>query len=85
MLYEVITLVVGESVLGTLGEVHPRVLENYDIELPVCLFDLDIEAFFAAAAAKGAFRAPSRFPDVYRDSALLLDESVSAQQRNNFV
>jgi len=74
------SLVVGDKVVGTLGEVHPRVLENFDIELPVCLLDLDIEAFFAASSVKGAFRAPSRFPDVYRDSALLLDESVNAQQ-----
>lgn len=66
--------------IGSLGEVHPRVLANYGIETPVFLLDLGVEAFFAGSRNRAAFRAPSRFPVVERDTALLLDESVSAQQ-----
>jgi phenylalanyl-tRNA synthetase beta chain len=66
-------------VLGTLGEVHPIVLQNYDIDTPVYLLDLDIEAFLGASRQSEGFRPLSRFPDVSRDSALLVDESVTAQ------
>jgi phenylalanyl-tRNA synthetase beta chain len=67
------------TLLGTLGEVHPVVLQNYDIDTPVYLLDLDIEAFLSVSRESEGFRPLSRFPDVYRDSALLVDESVTAQ------
>ena len=67
------------TLLGTLGEVHPVVLQNYDIDTPVYLVDLDIEAFLSVSRESEGFRPLSRFPDVYRDSALLVDESVTAQ------
>jgi len=66
--------------LGTLGEVHPEVLRSFDIGQPVYLFDLDAEALIAAAGRHPGFRPLSRYPDVQRDSALLIDEEVSAQQ-----
>ncbi|ALC16729.1 phenylalanyl-tRNA ligase, beta subunit [Desulfuromonas soudanensis] len=67
------------ALLGTLGEVHPVVLQNYDIDTPVYLLDLDIEAFLSVSRESEGFRPLSRFPDVSRDSALLVDESVTAQ------
>jgi len=74
------TLKAGKSNLGAIGEVHPGVLENFDIECPVFLLDLDLQALFAEAGSRRSFRALSRYPDVYRDTALLLDESVTARQ-----
>ena len=68
------------SVLGFLGEVHPEVLARFDIDQPVYLFELDFEALLAATGDRTQFKALSRFPDVLRDSALLLDEGVSAGQ-----
>ncbi len=73
------TLMHGKTVLGTLGEIHPKIQAEFELDLPVYLFDLDMDAFFAAAGDHPGFRPISRFPDVYRDSALLLDDAVSAQ------
>jgi len=70
----------GQQRLGTLGEIHPQVLRAFDIPQPVVLLDLDAEALFAAAGKHPGFRPLSRYPDVERDSALLVDEEVSAQQ-----
>jgi phenylalanyl-tRNA synthetase beta chain len=66
--------------LGTLGEVHPEVLRAFDINQPVMLLDLDADALFAAAGNHPGFRPLSRYPDMERDSAFLIDEAVSAQQ-----
>lgn len=74
------TLRSGETVLGTLGEVHPKVLTNFDIDTPVFLLDFDLEAVIAAAGAASGFRPLSRYPDVYRDSAFLIDEGIAARQ-----
>lgn len=73
------TLSSGKQVLGTLGEVHPQVLEEYDIDLPVYLLDLAVPQLISGGALHGGFKPLSRFPDVYRDSAFLLDEAVPAQ------
>ncbi len=70
----------GDVVLGSVGEVHPKVLERFDIDQPLYLLDLDLEAAFASGADASTFRALSRFPDVYRDSAFLLDDEVPAEQ-----
>lgn len=73
-------LVLGEKSLGFIGEVHPEVLNNFTIEQPVYLFELDVDAIIASAGQYAQFKTLSKFPDVKRDSALLLDESISADQ-----
>ena len=78
-------LVLGEKSLGFVGEVHPEVLNNFTIEQPVYLFELDVDAIITAAGQYSQFKALSKFPDMKRDSALLLDESISADQVMNIV
>jgi phenylalanyl-tRNA synthetase beta chain len=73
-------LVHPRGVLGTMGEVHPGVLEKFDIEKPVYLLDLDLTVFSVAIGKEHGFRPISRFPDVYRDSAFLVEEPVTAGQ-----
>ncbi len=68
----------GEIDLGFMGEVHPQVLARYDIDQPLFLLDVALEAISASAGEAPRFKPLSRYPDVYRDSAFLLDEEVSA-------
>ena len=70
----------GKTCLGMMGEVHPRVQESFDIDCPVYLLDLDLAAVFSAVDSHPGFKPISRFPDVYRDSAFLVDEDVMAQR-----
>ena len=73
-------LMLGKQLLGYLGEVHPEVLTRFDIEQPVYLFELNVESIIATVGKHAQFTALSRFPDVKRDSALLLDEAITADQ-----
>lgn len=66
--------------LGVMGELHPQVQENYDIDQPVYLVDLDVSALQTTKKIEKSFKPISRFPDSYRDSAFLFDEDVSSQQ-----
>jgi phenylalanyl-tRNA synthetase beta chain len=70
----------GKQVLGYVGELHPQVQQDFDIDQAVYLFDLDLDKVFAAAGNFEPFSVPSRFPAVERDSALLIDESLEAQK-----
>ena len=70
----------GKVLLGVIGELHPQTQENYAIDQPVYVVDLDVNALLAAQEKGCTFAPISRFPDCYRDSAFLLDDNVSAQQ-----
>ncbi len=67
------------AALGVLGEVHPTVLANFEIDRPVFLLDLNVDTLVSKRRDFDGFKPLSRFPDVYRDSALLVDENVPAQ------
>jgi len=66
------------QIVGTLGEVHPRILQSFEIDQPVYLLDLNLAALFALATGHTGFRPLSRYPDIYRDSAFLIDEEIPA-------
>ena len=73
-------LMLDRQLLGHLGEIHPGVLTRFDIDQPVYVFELDVEMLIALAGKHTQFKALSRFPDVTRDSALLLDATITAAQ-----
>jgi len=71
-------LMQGDVRLGVLGEVHPKVLANYDVATPIFMFELNVPALIYASKEQHGVRPLSRYPDVYRDSAFLLEATVSA-------
>ncbi len=70
----------GERLLGTLGELHPEVSHNFDLGQSAILCDLDVEALIELSGGTVKFQPLSRYPDVQRDSAFLVDAEISAQQ-----
>jgi len=66
--------------VGVLGELHPQVQDNYSIDQPVYIAELDVMALFDCSGKDTSFKPISRFPDSYRDSAFLVAEDVTAQQ-----
>lgn len=74
-----------KKLLGYMGEIHPQVASNFDVDQAVYLFELDVDALIESTAGTIQFKPLSRFPDVIRDSALLLDDTVEAAQIMNIV
>jgi phenylalanyl-tRNA synthetase beta chain len=62
----------GRKVLGSFGELHPTVQENYGIGTPLYYLELNFEALLAARKERGTAQVPSRFPSTFRDIALLV-------------
>ncbi len=69
----------GKTVLGYIGELHPQVQQDFDLDQEVYLVDLNLDEVFAVAGNYTPFAVPSRFPAVERDSALLLDETIETR------
>ena len=65
--------------LGHVGELHPRVREQWGLgDGSVVIADLDLEAIEAAGGVVRPFKAFSAFPAVKRDLAVVVPEAVSA-------
>ena len=61
--------------VGWIGELHPELVRSLGFAAAPCLFEIDVEP--ALAVRYAAFEAPSRFPQVRRDLAFIVEESVS--------
>ena len=62
---------------GWLGELHPRWQQKYELARPAVLFELD--AAMLQALPSPRFVAPSKYPPVIRDMALLVDAAVPVE------
>lgn len=60
--------------IGTLGELHPALVRELGFTYPPVLFELD---YAALRVVRPAYREFSRYPQVRRDIALVVDEAVS--------
>jgi phenylalanyl-tRNA synthetase beta chain len=61
--------------VGWIGELHPALVRELDLTYVPVLFEVDIEP--ALSIERPAYREISRFPQVRRDLAVVVDESVT--------
>jgi phenylalanyl-tRNA synthetase beta chain len=73
-------IVIGNSALGVLGEVHTEALKRFEIgTAPVALFELDLTALLQAVPLETSqHHQIPRYPGAYRDLAVVLNPSVPA-------
>ena len=66
--------------VGTIGEVHPQVLDAFDLaDSAVGLFELDLEALLQALpGSPRRYHAIPRFPGALRDLAIVVDAATAA-------
>jgi len=67
----------GQTV-GVLGEMHPEVIAQFEIDQPVTLFELDLAGVMSHVRDQKLVAGIPRFPAVEQDVALVLDDAVSA-------
>jgi phenylalanyl-tRNA synthetase beta chain len=71
-------ILAGTERAGVLGQVHPQVAAQFEIDTPVFVFEVDIEKLLAVAMKQVRHQPTSRFPAVIQDLALLVDATVPA-------
>lgn len=65
---------VGEERIGSFGEVHPTVCENYGLTGKAYIAELDLEKLLAMPSGDVRYSPISRFPCVNRDLAVVVDD-----------
>ncbi len=68
----------GDSLIGELGLVAKGVCADFDIKRPVYYLDLDQDLLVQLSPERASFRHLPRYPEVMRDVALVVDDSVAA-------
>jgi len=71
-------VLMGETILGYLGQVRDGILRSYDIEQPVYLMELDLEYVLGHQRGAAQFQSIPMFPPSRRDMAVMVDASVPA-------
>ena len=71
-------VLIGQREVGTVGELHPRVCASFDIDGPVAMFELDIDALRPHLQPAVHYQPVSPFPPVEQDLALILPAETEA-------
>lgn len=69
-------LLIGKEEIGTLGEIHPDVAENYEVEERAYIAQINIDALYKFINVEKKYKALPKFPAVSRDIAILVDDAV---------
>jgi phenylalanyl-tRNA synthetase beta chain len=73
-------LVINHEPVGVVGELHPQVLEAFQIPQTVYLLEIPFTTLLTHSSEYRMFRPLPKHPAIYRDIALLVDETISAQK-----
>ncbi len=75
-------LLLGETPIGLMGELHPLVVEQFDMrvdrEQAVLAADIDLDALIARIPALYTYEPISPYPAVHEDLAVVVDVGVTA-------
>jgi phenylalanyl-tRNA synthetase beta chain len=71
-------VLIGDKTIGFLGELHPRWQQKYDLPLAPVVFEVDVQALQMRDIP--AYQEISKFPAVTRDIAVVVKQSISAQE-----
>ncbi|MCB5160499.1 phenylalanine--tRNA ligase subunit beta [Marinomonas algarum] len=71
-------LFVGGKFVGLMGELHPQLAKSLGANQPIYVFDIALDAVLDAQLPQ--YQSVSRFPEVRRDLALLVDRDVPVSQ-----
>ncbi|GIK40207.1 MAG: phenylalanine--tRNA ligase beta subunit [Chloroflexota bacterium] len=77
-------LSVNGQAIGVLGQLHPQVVQTYDLksesDWPVLAADFDLDRLLAQVPDGHVVKSVPRFPPVQQDIAVIVDEAVPAEQ-----
>ena len=73
-------LLINNKRIGYLGEIHPEVLDNYDIPVRVYIAEFNFEEITAHANLDIKYKPLPKYPSIERDIAIVVKEEITAGQ-----
>jgi phenylalanyl-tRNA synthetase beta chain len=78
-------IVIAGNQLGVVGELHPKVLQAFEIPEAAYLFEIDLTALLPFTLGHKMFQPIPRFPTIVRDIALVVDAGVTHHRVENII
>ncbi|UCB44054.1 MAG: phenylalanine--tRNA ligase subunit beta [Dehalococcoidales bacterium] len=78
-------IMVDGGQIGVVGELHPTVLEGFDITESVYLFEVSLPALISFTQEHRMFQPIPRFPTMLRDIALVVDAGTAYQKVTDII
>jgi len=76
----------GDKQIGVMGELHPQVIENYDVpETPLLVAEFNLEAILEAVPTLFKVTSIPTQPPILEDIALIVDENIPAIEVENLI
>jgi phenylalanyl-tRNA synthetase beta chain len=69
---------IGDSRVGLVGQVHPRVAASFDIKRDIAMFELDLEVLLLHVPETVHYEPVSPYPSVEESLAVVVDHEVQA-------
>jgi len=78
-------ILIGDEIIGYLGEVHPDTLDNYSIGTRTYIAVVSMESLTKLAKITRKYKAVPKYPAVNRDLALLVKQEILVGQIEYFI
>ena len=75
----------GDIAIGYLAEAHPGVLQSLGLNHHTALLELDLDLWRSTTEVPTKYRPLAKFPSVFRDFAVVVDEAVRAGDIQNAI
>ncbi|MBK5242194.1 phenylalanine--tRNA ligase subunit beta [Clostridium sp.] len=72
-------LYVKRQLIGVVGEIHPQVSENYEVEERCYIAELNLDLLYKYAGSSNKYKSLPKFPAVTRDIALIVEDEILVQ------
>ncbi|WP_419749895.1 phenylalanine--tRNA ligase subunit beta [Terrisporobacter petrolearius] len=79
------TIMYNNIYIGTFGEVHPEVIDNYNLGQRVYLAELDLDLIFENSDRTIIYNPLPKYPSTSRDIALLVKDDVIVKQIEDII
>ncbi|AWZ49134.1 phenylalanine--tRNA ligase subunit beta [Hathewaya limosa] len=73
-------LYIKNQYVGVVGEIHPDVCDNYEVEDRCYIAELDLDVIFKNANIEKKYMPLPKYPAVTRDIAILVDDEILVQE-----
>ena len=77
---QILDVYLGNKFLGQFGRIKAEILEKFDVNQSVAIFDFDFSALVSSAKTAKIFQAWPEYPAVSRDLAIVIDQKISWQE-----
>ncbi|HBM75983.1 MAG TPA: phenylalanine--tRNA ligase subunit beta [Clostridiaceae bacterium] len=71
--------------IGVVGEIHPDIIERFDIPKHVYICELDFDEMVDLAELDKHFKPLPKYPSIERDMALLVDRNIMASEIEDII